>query len=245
MDGSGTIPGTAAVLPAGRGRRAGIAYPNQQQTDGNPEEFAQAGYQARQYAVSPAHAETAGDDGQTALAGAHLHGNEEQEVGEQGHERLHEQTIPVGDVAREDEENELQLEASDEAGEELQRQAQVERGTTAGVKFRYLGIHLAYALGVSVGEGPHPTPQKGPAGEEVQHPHGQSVAVALQKEVDAQQAEGRDGGQQEGQRPRQRAAVTDEEDAQTEEPETEVREDVHHGIEYDTARRPRLADVGG
>ena len=188
--------------------------------------------------------EAVGDDGHGSLLGAHLHGDEEQEVGKKADEGLHEYAVPVGDGGGEYEQDELEFEASEHPSAELEGETPVERGRALGMEGGYLVIHLADAVGMFFGIAAQTGTDEGPVAKETEQTQGQPVAVADKEEVDAQQTEGRGQQEHKGEWPRERMAVTYEEEPDAEEPEAEVGEDVHHGIEDDAAGCPCPSDVG-
>ena len=188
--------------------------------------------------------EAVGDDGHGSLLGAHLHGDEEQEVGKEADEGLHEHAVPVGDGGGEYEQYELEFEAAEHTCAKFEGEAPVESGAALGVEGGYLGIHLADTVGVRLCIMAQTGSDEGPMAKETEQTQGQPVAVADKEEVDAQQTEDRGQKEHEGEGPRERMSVAYEEESYAEEPEAEVGEDVHHGIENDAAGRPCPSDVG-
>ncbi len=221
-----------------------VANADEEETDGYPDEFADAGEEASKHAVCALHAQGIGDECKTAFTSAHLHGDEEEEVGKEGGEGLYEYAVAVGDVGGEDEEDEHYLDATEQAGEELERKAEVEGAATLAVKGGDLRIDVADVLCMFGGETLYVLADEGQQSEDAERTTCQPVAIAHEEEVNAKEAEQChkcEKAQREG---IEVCGTQDDEEHHGEGPEAEVRKDVHHGVEDDTAGGLRCAHVG-
>ncbi len=212
-----------------------VAYLDEEEAYGYPHQLADAGEQAGEHSVGAADVQDVGDEGEASLAGAHLHGDEEEEVGEEGGEGLYEHAVPVGDVAGEDEEDEHYLDAAQQPRAELEGEAEVERGAPLGVERGDLRVDVAEGVGVAVGEAAYAAAEEGESGEEAHGAHGEPVAVSLHEEVDAEGAEQGHEREDAEEGRVERGEVERDKEEDGEGPEAEVGEYVGHGVEDDAA----------
>ena len=218
---------------------------HEEHADHDPEDFADAGVERHVDADGLSHAgeEEGNDDGQTALARADLHREEEEEVAHQRGETKNDEAVDeIGARNAEGEEDEVKFKRVEQAPQVFggQRTPKLAR---MFVEETDVGVDGVEGFEVALIETARGATQERDEEEQAKQAGDDAVLVTVGKKDGGGHEHREENGKKCPEPSGHHVEMRDDEGQKRRGPEEEVAEDVHHGIEGDGRHGTRGADV--